>query len=378
VKKTLLDGNAAAAWAVRLCDVKVVPNFPITPQTELIEILAKWKANGEWNGEFVDVESGHSAMSACIGAQASGVRTFTASSSQATLYMHEVMYIAAGMRLPIVMVNVSRGLSAPITLWSDQNDVLAMRDTGWLMFFSQNNQEVLDTIIQAYKICEDEDVLLPALVNMEGFIQSYTREPVEIPDKFEVRKFLPRYEPKVVLDPENPMCQGIAAMGKDYMEFKAQQHRAQLNAKSKIKEVGREFGKRFGRSYGLTESYKTEDAEVVFVTTGAISTTVKDAVNRLRGKNERAGLLRLRVYRPFPEEEIREILKSVERVAVIDNNVAPGYGGIIFPEVKACLEKKVVSDFVVGLGGAHVGVKDFMEIYEKMKREEVSKKYWLL
>jgi len=375
--KTLMDGNTAAAWAVRLCNVKVVPNFSITPQTELIETLAKWKVNGEWNGEFVDVEGEHSVMSACIGAEASGLRTFTASSSQGTLYMHEVMYVASGMRLPIVMVNVSRGLSAPITLWSDQNDILAMRDTGWLIFFSQNNQEVLDTVIQAYKICEGEEVMLPALVNMEGFIHSYTREPVEIPDKHKVKKFLPDYKPKVVLDPETPMAQGIAAMGKEYMEFKAQQHKAQLNAKKKIKEVGKEFKKYFGREYGLVDKYKTEDADVVFVTTGAISTTVKEAVNKLRERGKKAGLLRLRVFRPFPEEEIQKVLKSVGKIAVIDNNVAPGYGGIVFPEVKSCVDS-VVSDFIVSLGGTHAGIKDFLEIYERMEKDEKSKKYWLL
>lgn len=380
MKRTLMDGNTAAAWAVRLCDVKVVPNFPITPQTELIEKLAGWKANGEWRGEFVDVEGEHSVMSACIGSQASGVRTFTASSSQGTLYMHEVMYVASGMRLPIVMVNVSRGLSSPVTLWTDQNDILAMRDAGWLIFFSQNNQEVLDTVIQAYRICEDDDVMLPALVNMEGFIHSFTREPVELPDKHDVRKFLPSYKPKVILDPKNPMCQGISAMGRDYMEFRAQQHKAQLNAKEKIVKIGKEFENFFGREYGLVEKYRTEDADFVFVTTGALSTTVKEAVNRLRERNEKAGLLRIRTFRPFPEEDIKRTLKDVKKVAVIDNNVAPGLGGIVYPEVKAALydSSAIVSDFIVSLGGTHTGLKDFIEIHEKMSSEQSPKRYWLL
>ncbi len=380
MKKTLMDGNTAAAWGVRLSDVKVVPNFPITPQTELIEKLAKWKVDGKWRGEFVDVDGEHSVMSACIGSEASGLRTFTASSSQGTLYMHEVMYIASGMRLPIVMVNVSRGLSAPVTLWTDQNDILAMRDTGWLIFFSQNNQEVLDSIIQAYKICEDEEVMLPALVNMEGFIHSYTREPVEIPDRFDVRNFIPRYRPKVVLDPKNPMCQGISAMGKDYMKFRAQQHKAQLNAIEKIKKVGKKFEKKFGRKYGLVEEYKMSDAKFAFVTTGAISTTVKEAVNNLRKKGKKVGLLRLRSYRPFPEEQIKKSLDDVKRVAVIDNNIAPGYGGIVFPEIKSALydNNAVVSDFIVSLGGTHTGLKDFTDIYKKTVRTKKPKKYWIL
>src|SRR4030042_871929 len=199
--------------------------------------------------------------------------------------------------------------------------------------------------------------MLPAIVNMEGFIHSFTREPVEIPDRQDVRKFLPPYRPKVVLDPKNPMCQGISAMGRDYMEYKAQQHRAQLNAKEMIKKIGKEFGNFFGRDYGLVENYRTEDADFVFVTTGALSTTVKEAVNRLRERNEKAGLLRIRAYRPFPEEEIQKALKDTKMVAVVDNNIAPGYGGIVFPEIKAALydSNAIVSDFIVSLGGAHVG-----------------------
>ncbi|MCD6477845.1 MAG: pyruvate ferredoxin oxidoreductase [Candidatus Aenigmarchaeota archaeon] len=380
MKKTVMDGNMAAAWGVRLSDVKVVPNFPITPQTELIETLARWKVNGEWNGEFVNLEGEHSVMSAAIAAEATGVRTFTASSSQGTLYMHEVMYVASGMRLPIVMVNVSRGLSAPITLWTDHNDMLAMRDSGWLMFFTHNNQEVLDSIIQAYKISEDKNVMLPTLINMEGFIQSYTREPVSIPDQKTVRKFLPKYKPHVVLNPDDPMCQGIGAMGKDYMKFRAQQHKAQLNALKKIKDVGKEFGKVFGRSYGLVEKYKTDDADFVFVSMGALSTTIKETVNRLRSEGKKVGLLRIRTYRPFPEKEIKKILKDVKTVAVIDNNVAPGYGGILYPEIKSALygTDTIVSDFIVGLGGTHTGVSEFNSIYKNALKNKKSKRYWLL
>jgi len=234
-------------------------------------------------------------------------------------------------------------------------------------------------IIQAYKICENEDVMLPAIVNMEGFIHSYTREPVEIPDKFEVEKFLPRYKPHVVLDPNKPMCQGVSAMGRNYMEFKAQQHKAQLNAKEKIREIGKEFHKYFRREYDLVENYEMKDADFAFVTTGAISTTVKETVNKLREKGKKVGLLRLRTYRPFPEEDVRKALENVKKVAVIDNNVAPGYGGIVFPEIKSVLDNKtMVSDFIVSLGGTHTGLKDFLEIYEKMLADEKPKKYWLL
>lgn len=374
MKKMLMNGNVAAAWAVRLCDVQVVPSFPVVPQAELLEKLAKWKVNGEWKGELVNVESERSALAACIGVQATGLRSFTASCSQEISHMFK----ASGMRLPIVMVNVSRGTSSPLTLGSDHNHVLAMRDAGWLVFFSQNNQEVLDTIIQAYKICED--VMLPAVINMEGFVQSHTREPVEIPDKFEVAKFLPRYRPELVLDPKNPMSHGVYTKGKDYMGFRAQQHKAQLNATKKIKEVGEDFGKRFGREYNLVEKHKMKGAKFAFVTMGAMSTTAKEAVNRMRERGKKVGLLRLRTYRPFPEKEIQETLQDVKKIAVIDNNAAPGYGGIVFPEIKAALydSDAIVSDFIVGLGGTHIGLKDFLDIHEKMSGGRKQKKYWLL
>ncbi|NOZ82091.1 MAG: pyruvate ferredoxin oxidoreductase [Candidatus Micrarchaeota archaeon] len=358
--KDLIDGNAAAAWGARLSRVMVVPNFPITPQTEIIETLAKWKETGEWTGEFLPMESEHSVLSAAVASEAAGARTFTASSSQGLVLMKEIHYVASGMRLPIVMVNCSRGLAAPITLWPDNNDFLSLRDSGWLMFFAQNNQEVLDFIIMAYKISENRDVLLPSIVNMEGFILSYTREPIEIPAQDVVDSFLPEYRPKVLLDPEKPMSLGVPSLH-EYMYFRSQVHKAQMNALNVAERVFSEFEKTFGRSYGLVEKYMTDDADSVFVTTGSLSTTVKAAVNALRNEGRKFGLVRIVCYRPFPKKEL-EFLSNFENVIVLDNNLSPGMGGIVFSE----LRNLATAGVVVSLGGKHIGRDDFVKIGKKL------------
>jgi len=333
-EKTLMDGNTAAAWGVRLSNVKIVPNFPITPQTEIIETLAKWNGTGEWKGEFVPMESEHSVLSAAIASEATGARTFTASSSQGLLLMHEMHYIASGMRLPIVMANCSRGLSAPITLWSDQNDILAMRDSGWMIFFAKNNQEVLDIIIQSYKIAEDKNILLPAIVNMEGFILSYTREPTIIPSQKDVNSFLPEYKPEVLLNINKPMSLGTPVLN-EYMYFKTQQRKAFLNALKIIPSVFKDFKKHFGRAYSMTEEYKTKDADIIFVVVGSLNTIIQSRVDDLRKEGIKAGVLRILCYRPFPEKQIKTALKNCEKVIVIENNISPGSGGILYPEIKS-------------------------------------------
>ena len=249
MKKELIDGNEAAAWGARLSRVQVAPVFPITPQTELIEKLAEWKSTGEWNGEYIQLESEHSALSAAISSEATGARTFTASSSQGLMLMHEMHYVASGMRLPLVMVNCSRGLAAPLTLWPDHNDIMALRSSGWIMLFAKSNQQALDSVIQAYKIGEDRKVLLPVIVNVDGFIQSSTNEPTEIPDQGKVDRFLPKYRSETIIDVNRPMSLGVPVM-EQYMDFRAQVHKAQLNALDVIKKVGKDFKKSFGREYG--------------------------------------------------------------------------------------------------------------------------------
>jgi len=375
MKKELIDGNAAAAWGARLSRVKVVPNFPITPQTEIIEKLAEWKYNKEWNGEFVYMDSEHSVLSATIASEATGVRTFTASSSQGLMLMHEMHYVASGMRLPVVMANCSRGLAAPITLWCDLNDILALRDTGWIMLFAKNNQEVLDSIIQAYKIGENRDVLLPVIVNMEGFVLSYTSEPTIIPEQNKVDRFLPKYKPKTILDPKQPMSLGIQAM-EVYMYFRSQVHKAQLNAIKVIKKVGKEFKRSFGRSYDLIEKYKTNDAKIIFVSIGSISTTIQAAVDSLRRKGIKAGLVRIRCLRPYPKDDLIKALSKCDKIAVIDNNISPGMGGILYSELTGIVDKKNISNFIVSLGGKHIGKKDFELIARKTLKGK--KTFWYM
>ena len=375
MKSTLLDGNAAAAWGGRLSRAQVVPNFPVTPQTELIEKFAEWKSKGEWNGEFLPMESEHSVLSAAIAASATGARVFSGSSSQGLMLMHEMVYVASGMRVPVVMINVSRALSAPITLWPDHNDILDQRDSGWLIFFCESNQEVLDTVIQAYKICEDERVLLPAFVNMEGFVLSYTREPTEIPEQKAVDAFLPKFKPKVFLDPKKPMAAGIGVM-KEYPYFRSQVYLAQKNAMSVIREVHGEWARKFGRKYGFTEGYMMDGAQAALVGMGANSSIAKAAVKALRSKGIPIGLLRIRVYRPFPREEIRKSLSGVEAVGVIDQNLSPGYGGIVYPEIRDAIYGREipVSDFIMGLGGKQVSQQDFeqvgMEVFKSVKTKK--------
>lgn len=376
--KTLIDGNSAAAWGARLARVQVVPNFPVTPQTEIIETLAKWKAEGKWKGEFLRMEGEHSVLSAAVASAAAGARTFTGSSSQGLMYMHEMVYVASGMRIPLVMVNVSRGLSAPITLWSDHNDILDQRDSGWLMFFCENNQEVLDTVIQGFKIAEDSRVLLPVFVNMDGFILSYTREPTEIPKQSKVDRFLPKYKPKVLLETKKPMALGVGVM-KEYTYFRQQVYLANKNALNVIEEVHKEWNKKFKRRYGLIEKYMMSDADVCLVVMGANSTIAKQAVNNIREKGIRAGLIRIRVYRPFPEKVLREALSKVKAIGVIDQNLSPGSGGVVYPEIKALASGIPVNSFIMGLGGKYVSVKDFefafLETLKSVKTKK-EKRFW--
>jgi len=371
----LINGNSAAAWGARLSKVQVVPNFPITPQTEIIEVLAKWKAQKKWNGEWVNMESEHSVLSAAIASQAAGARTFTASSSQGLMLMHEMHPVAAGMRLPIVMANCSRGLAAPITLWCDYNDIFALRDSGWLIFFAKNNQEVLDSIIQSYKISENREVMLPSIVNMGGFILSYTSEPTKIPAQSQVDKFLPKYKPKTILDTTKPMSLGVPCM-EDYMYFKSQIHKAQLNSIDIIKKVGKEFHKIFGRKYDTIEKYKTSDAKIIFVSVGELSTTIQSAVDSLRKDGIKAGLLRIRCFRPFPREDIKNVLNECDHIAVIDNDISPGFGGNLYADICTVVDRKKVANFIVSLGGKHIGRKDFEKIAKKTLKNK--KRFWLV
>ncbi|MFH1972319.1 MAG: hypothetical protein ABIJ18_02470 [archaeon] len=376
-KIEILDGNQCAAWGAKLARVEYVPCFPITPQTEIIETIAKWKADGEFTGIFEQVDSEHSVMSAALGSAATGARTFTASSSQGLMLMHEILPNVSGCRLPMVFVNVSRALSAPISLWCDHNDMMAVRDSGWIMVVSETNQEVLDSVIMGYKISENQDISLPVFVNMDGFVHSFTREEVEIPEQSLVDSFIPKQELKIKLDVDNPKSLGIPAL-EGYMEFRSQHHRAMLDSIKVIDNIHSEWKKLTGRSYSFFDEYNMKDAEDVIVMIGANTTIAKSAVDILRRKGRKVGVLRIRVFRPLHEKLMREKLKNVKRIAVVDQNISPGLSGVLFSEVRGALfgMKMKVSNYIVGLGGKPVQDKDFVGIFDDLKNGEVRK--WLM
>ncbi|WP_340820178.1 hypothetical protein [Methanolobus sp. WCC4] len=376
MKREMLTGNAAAAWGVRLAEVDYVPAFPITPQTEIIETLSGWISDGVMDTRFVTMDSEHSMITAAGAASATGVRVFTATSSQGLLYGFEMIYTVAGWRVPLVLINVSRGLSSPITLGPDHNDVLATRDTGFLQIHCENCQEVLDSVLMAYRMAEDERVLLPVIVNMDGFYLSFTREPVEIPDVEEVRRFLPAYNPShAYFKAGHPMAQGVAVLGGEYYSyFKYQMHLASKNALDVYKKTCREFEKEFGRKYDTIEEYRLDDAEYVLIMIDSFSTMGKAAVDRAREQGIKAGLLRPRLLRPFPEEDIRKALNGKRSVAVIDQNISMGKGGILYSELAGCLynekNRPFLLSFIGGLGGKNISPEEFTFIFDQLVRGE--------
>jgi len=367
--ETLLTGNAAAAWGARLSRAEVIPNYPITPQTEIIETISRWIADGEFDAEFLKMDSEHSVMSAAVGSSAGGSRVFTATSSQGLLLMHEMLYIASGLRLPIVMVNVSRGLSAPVTLWSDHNDILGQRDSGWVHYYCQNNQEVLDTVIMAYKLAEDRNVQLPVAINMDGFVLSFTREPTSIPNPSLASRFLPRRKTKYFLDPENPKSFGAAVLA-EYMYFKNQQYLASKNVFKIDKKVSEQWKKLTGRTYLPIETYRTSDAKKILVTTNSMSTIARATVNDLRRKGQKVGLARIRMYRPLPSKQLVSALSSAEAIGIADSDTSAGSGGIVANDVKAALydagSRTPATTFIAGLGGKPLTKSHFTGMFNKM------------
>jgi pyruvate/2-oxoacid:ferredoxin oxidoreductase alpha subunit len=356
--KVSITGNEAVSYGVMLARVKVISAYPITPQTTIVEELSKFCSDGRLDADFVKVESEHSAMACCVGAAATGVRTFTATSSHGLLFMHEVLHWAAGARLPIVMANSNRAIGAPWSIRCDQNDSLSQRDTGWIQLYCEDNQEVIDTIIQAYKVAEK--VLLPCMVILDGFFLSHTTEIVEILPQELVDKYLPPYEPKYKLDIENPhsFCGTCSPVPNAYFNFRYHLQQAMEQAKEVFKESDEEFYRDFGRRYGLLEKYRCEDAEIVIVTSGTITSTARDTVDELKEKGEKIGLIKIKMFRPFPTEEVINLLTRYYKVAVIDRNISFGKGGIFASEIKSALyhqkEKPVVFGFVAGLGGVDV------------------------
>jgi pyruvate ferredoxin oxidoreductase alpha subunit len=375
MERALLTGNAAAAWGARLAEVDYVPAFPITPQTEIIETLARWIQTGEMRARMVTMDSEHSMLAAACTAAATGVRVFTATSSQGFVYGFEMLYGIAGLRLPLVLVNVSRALAHPITLEPDHNDVLSARDTGFLQFHAETSQEVLDFILMGYRLAEHTTVLLPAIVNLDGFYLSFTREAVEVPDLDKARSFLPAFSPAYpVLSGRESVALGAAVLDSSlYSYFKHQMHHAAENVLALFPAIAGEFAERFGRHYSIIEEFMLEDAAYVIVMTNSFASMGKAEVKRLRQQGKRIGLARLRLIRPFPHEEIQRLLRGRNGVAVIDQNISVGKGGILFSEIASALygltdRPPVLLSFIGGLGGRRFRPGEFAQIVAQLER----------
>ena len=367
--RILLTGNGAAAWGARLASVDYVPAFPITPQTEIIETLADWIDRGEMPGRTVTLESEHSMITAAGAAAASGVRVFTATSSQGLLYGMEMMYTVAGWRAPFVMANVSRGLAAPITLECDHNDIMAARDSGFLQIHCATCQEVLDSVLIAYRLAEDHRVRLPVIVNLDGFYLSFTREPVEIPNPEAAGKFLRPYDAESTrFRASAPISQAVTVLGgTPYSYFRYETHLAALNAVPVYDEVAEAFTSIFGRHHAAIEAYRCEDAEIVFFLIGSFATKAREAVDRLRDAGQPVGLVRPRLLRPYPAERLQRLLAGKQGVAVIDQNISMGMGGVLYTELAAALYGKpdappALLSFIGGLGGRDITSEEFYEI----------------
>jgi len=370
--KQVVKGNFATAVAAKLARVDVVPAYPITPSTLFPEQISTYIANGEMDAELLLTESEHSAMSAAIGASASGARVATATASQGLKLMSEMLFIASGMRLPIVTAVGNRALSAPINIWCDHQDTIAERDSGWLQFYAENNQNALDLMIMAFKISEDHRVLLPSLVGLDAFVLTHTMEGVDVPLQEEVDDFLPPYKPVFKLDVRNPMTFGSFGTPAHYTEFKYQQWKAMKNAEKVIDEVFSEFHGKFGRKYEKVSEYRTDDADIIFLTMGSMSGTARAAVDSLREKGIKVGTAKITVFRPFPFDRIKALSKKAKVLAVVDRNISFGFGGAVFAEVSGALvnekEKPLIMDFILGLGGRDVTQDDFFTMADKAKK----------
>lgn len=370
-------GNEAMAYAMKQVNPDVVAAYPITPATEIVQIFAQYVADGEVKTEFVAVESEHSAMSACIGSAAAGARTMTGTSSQGLALMYEMCYIAAGLRLPIVMADVNRALSAPINIHCDHSDTMGMRDAGWIHLFSENAQEAYDNMIQAVRIAEHPEVQLPTLVTTDGFIISHGMENVEHLEDGQVQKFIGGYQPKYsILDVKRPITVGALNLQDYFFEHRRALADAQAAAPSVIKKIGEEFGRETGRSYGLVEKYRLDDAEYAVVALGSTCGTAKVVVDGLRAKGEKAGLLKIRAFRPFPKDEVVGALSKAKFVSVLDrSDTLGGYGGPVFTEVRSALygeaARPPVADFIYGLGGREIDMEMIEGLFGRMKRGEV-------
>ena len=358
-KRVGMEASFAIAEAAKLARIEVAAAYPITPQTHIVERLSELVADGEVDAEFICVESEHSAMSACLGSAATGARTYTATAGQGLELMHEVLYVASSSRLPIVLTVADRALSGPLSVWGDHSDAMATRDCGWIQVFTISGQEAFDQTICAFKIAEDPKVLFPIMVHLDGFHISHVVEPIILLDQEEVDSFLPPFKYPFPLNPDKPVTMGAFGPPVIYTEAKKAQEEALIATKGTILEVWNEFGKKFGRHYSPVETYMAEDAEILLLTMGSFSQTAEVAIDKMRGEGKKVGLVKLRLWRPFPFEELREALRDAQLLVVFDRCLSyGGTGGPVCGEVKAALygeeKKPKIVSFVGGLGGRDI------------------------
>ncbi len=378
-----IEVSHAAAEAVALANVDVIAAYPITPQTHIVEHLAEMTNDGELDAAYIPVESEHSAISACLGSSATGARTFTAAASQGLALMHEILFAASSLRLPLVMAVANRALSAPINIWADHSDIMPQRDTGWVQLFAENGQDVFDLLLQAFKVSEDKRVLLPVMVNMDGFSLSHVMEPVSLLSREQVDTFLPppAFVPR--LDVSAPRSIGPLGVQNVYTEIKQQQEQALLNAETVLAEIWSEFGAKFGRRYQSVEAYRTEDARLILVTLGAIGETARTAVDEMREAGIEVGLARIRLWRPLPCEKLIEVLQNAEKIVVMDRMLSPGApGGPVGLELRSLFydrsRRPEIVDFVIGLGGREMTRRTFKEAIRRAQAGEAQKRSYTL
>jgi pyruvate ferredoxin oxidoreductase alpha subunit len=378
--KTVVEASHAIAIGAKLCKPDVIPMYPITPQTHVVEDLAEFINNGEMRCAMVDVESEHSAASAMLGVVAAGSRCFTATSSQGLALMFEILPIISGMRLPGVMAVANRALSAPISIWNDHSDAVSARDQGWIQLWVESSQEALDAVIQGFKISEDKSVQMPLMVCFDGFTLSHVFEPVDVPSQQKVNAFLPEFKASHVLNPKKPLTMGPIGFPNSFMKFKEQQQEAMANSIDVIKKANKEFATAFGRKYGsgLVDLYKMNDAEYAVMGMGTLCGTARVAVDKLRKQGKKVGLIRLRSLRPFPEKELQLAIKNLKALGIIDRHISLGQEGPLFTDVRSAVYCNDISinSYIAGLGGKDITVKHFEKVFSDLEKGK-QKGEWL-
>lgn len=373
MKRIGLEASLAIAEAVKLSEVDVIAAYPITPQTHIVEKLADYVANGEIEGQYIPVESEHSAMSACLGSSASGARTFTATAGPGLELMHEVLYVASSMRLPIVMVVANRALSSPLSIWGDHSDVMSTRDTGWIQIFAENAQQAFDMVICAFRIAENKNVLFPTMVHIDGFHVSHVIESLEIMEKDDIKGFIPKYEYPYSLDPVKPVTLGCFALPNMYTEIKKSQDVALRNATSVILDTWNEYKNISGRQYSTIEKYKSDDADTLIITMGSYGETATTAVDELRKQGVKIGLLKIRLWRPFPFKDLLNAISKSKTLIILDRAISfGGPTGPVCSEIKAALysinNRPRIISLVGGLGGRDITATTFVNVINNVNK----------